>query len=226
MEVPVPTTDVDTGKSYQAAPQGLQRILDRIKSYKLRARREKPALFGNKYNAEHPTVLPNLSALLDDLIEFEYHPAIIKSAWRRIKKPSYKTLNKIRKSEGKDLMTYRKLTPHVEDIAEKLSKFQFSRKGDLIEFQEIPRNRNAQGEFSPQGEGAPDSNAMHLTYRVAPSQPGMAPDKEGLLPNNAKQLATVAALGGAAGTLGSEAVKGGGKALAHLAGKLKSRFRK
>lgn len=106
------------------------------------------------------------------------------------------------------LMMYRKLSPHIEDVAHGLSKFRFisAALDDLIQFED-PRPRNPLGEFTGQEEGGPDPNAMVKTYRIAPNQPGMAPNKGGGGPGifGASGLAVI---GGAGGALGSAGAKG------------------
>lgn len=203
--------DVDTGISYEASTNAVRKLLDKVKARK--------QLLIRDYNRVH-----GLSAMLDELIEFEYPKGVLQSVWRKLKKPSVKTMSKLRKGEGSVKREYDRLTPHVEDIAEQLKRFKFSKAlDDLIQFQGDPRPRNNLGMFTDPGEGGPDPNAMVKTYRIAPAQPGMSPNKEG---HSLLGLGGLAVAGGAAGGFGGAIGGVAGKAaLEKISGAI-SRFRK
>jgi hypothetical protein len=181
--------DLDAGISRKSSPEAVQRLLAKVKARK---------------KAVGETDTNQLSAKLDELIELaDYPKEVLQSSWRKIKKPSAKTMRKIRKGEGEALSTYRKLTPHVEDISNGLKKFRFisAELDELIEFQTDPRPRNPLGEFSGNEEGGPDPNAMVKTYRIAPAQSGIAPSKSGPGILGASGLTV---LGGAGGAIGGK----------------------
>lgn len=220
----LPNSDnIDTGISYRASTPNLQKLLDKVKARKRAA---------GEGTSDRNRMIMNyraMSARLDQLIEFadiQYPKGVLQSSWRKWKKPFLKRLHpppgtvRILGPLGK----YKKLTPHINDIAEGLSKFRFSKILDeLIQFQGDPRPRNNLGEFSPQQEGAPDPNAMVKTYRIAPAQPGMAPNKEG---HGLLGLGGLAVGGGAAGGFGGAIGGAAGKAaLKKISGAI-SRFKK
>src|SRR5262245_48423120 len=86
-----------------------------------------------------------LSSKLDDLLEFERRfKVLIQGGGIRIfRRSGVKSVGDsplglaVRKQKNK-LLAYRKLTPHIEDIASQLEKFRFSRRGSLIEFAAKP----------------------------------------------------------------------------------------
>jgi hypothetical protein len=250
--------DLDAGIAYNNAPKAIQRLLDKVKARK---------------KAAGETETNQLSARLDELIEFARQKPF-KEGPVRIFPPPVKSIGNsplglaVRKKRN-ELLAYRKLTPHIEDIAKGLERFRLSSKLDeliqfatllkphkytralglgqpfsgtrkllgigaigigagiagagayrlldkryernrarkelgslldnLIQFQTDPRPRNPLGEFTGQEEGGPDPNAMVKTYRIAPAQPGMAPNKSGILGASALTV-----LGGAGGALGGK----------------------
>jgi hypothetical protein len=66
---------------------------------------------------------------------------------------------------------------------------------DLIEFQD-PRPRNPLGEFSPQGEGGPNPNAMATVYKQPQEQPGVGTAKGAGLVLTGGALGGIGAAGG------------------------------
>jgi len=169
-------SDLDSGISYNSAPPAIQKLLDKVKARKKKA---------------GETDTNQLSSRLDDMIQFrEYPKTVLQSSWRKWKKGSAVTkgvksvgtspLGLAARKNQNQLLTYRSLTPHIEDIAHGLSKFRFisGQLDDLIQLGSDPRPRNNLGEFSGQEEGGPDPNAMVKTYRVAPAQTGMQPNAD------------------------------------------------
>jgi len=162
-----------------------------------------------------------LSSKLDELIEFaEYPKGVIESTWKRLKKASPGTVDKIRRRYGNIakkheeeqfpwMLRYYKYRKAGGTSAFPSTLDQFSiRLDDLVQFAD-PRPRNNLGEFSPQGEGGPDPNAMYKTYIIAPQAPGMAPNKGSGLAGTAAGAAGLTVLGGAGGALGGHLAKSG-----------------
>jgi hypothetical protein len=208
-----------------------------------------------------------LSSLLDQLIEFAYPEAVMKTVWNRLKKPSRKTLGGIlrrhdERAPGMPTMIFReqahmlaakdystkypkevletvwkkikkprKPSPYAQSyhsgeyhddpkwVNKDIKKARRDARGlstkldEVINFQD-PRPRNPLGEFSPQGSGGPDPNAMATVYKMPqPKSPGIA---EG---------AGAALVGGALGAVGGNVGKTGWaasrRAIKHLAARRK-----
>src|SRR5215467_12115496 len=87
----------DAGIGYASAGNAVQKVLDKLKSYRKRPTdqgQEKETVPGDT-----PGTSSELSEMLDNLIELEYPETVVKSVWRKIKKPSARTMTKIRKGE-------------------------------------------------------------------------------------------------------------------------------
>src|SRR5262245_57106845 len=148
-----------------------------------------------------------LSAKLDGLIEFRIPK---RSPWSfRTGTGERKVLIPVgRKDPAKYrlLKTVKSIGTSPLGLAVRKARQQLSAMlDDLIQFQGDPRPRNNLGEFSPQGEGGPDPNAMYKTYIIAPQAPGMAPNKSAGLAG----AAGLTVLGGAGGALGGHLAKSG-----------------
>jgi hypothetical protein len=111
--------------------------------------------------------IEELSAKLDDLIEFQpkpYSREILESAWRRVNKPSRVTLGAMLRRHGEHRNPPTMLFRMKKNWLKGLKKVALLAKlDDLIYFQD-PRPRNPLGEFTGQPQG-PDPNAMEQTYR-------------------------------------------------------------
>lgn len=226
--------DPDTGISYNESSNAIQRLLDKLQ------KRPKQGGMMNVLGKDESDGLSSksvasLSSKLDGLIELQHPIPVVKSAWRRWNKvPPGKFMEKTKLVKEHEhlvgvLKSHNPTAINQERIkqAGELKEYKklSSMLNDLIELQGDPRPRNNLGEFTDQSQGGPNPNSMYKTYTIAPQTPGMSPNKSMISPDT-KKLATVALLGGAAGTLGSEAVKGTGYAIKSLAGKLRSKLRK
>ncbi len=186
-------SDLDSGISYNAAPTAIQKLLDKVKARK---------------KAAGETDTNKLSEKLDHLIQFQEPPIRWLHRVKGVKSIGTSPLGMAVRKNQNQRVGLNKLSKHMEDIAKGLEKFKFmsGKLDDLIQFGTDPRPRNPLGEFTGQEEG-PNPNAMVKTYREAPAQPDVAPNKKSPVPGLAA-AGGLAVLGGAGGELGGKAAKG------------------
>lgn len=141
-----------------------------------------------------------------EALEFDYRPEIDTGISYNASTNSIQALlDKMRKNKPKPgtaglppLMAYRGIPavvgpPQITGLSKLLD--------DLISFAD-PRPRTNLGQFAPQGEGAPDPNAMYKTYGPPQQQ------KQSGISKEITQATLAAPLVGAGGTAGGMAVKG------------------
>lgn len=120
--------------------------------------------------------------------------------WKNMTKDTEKGLNIIKRKKAVLARKAAKKRKPWEQLSAKLDQ--------VISFAD-PRPRNPQGEFSPQGEGGPDPNAMATVYKM-PQQQGMGIGR----------TAGAALAGGALGATGGNIAKAGWTGVAEAIKKL------
>ena len=185
--------DLDAGTSFNAAPTAIQKLLAKVKARK---------------KAVGETDTNQLSSKLDELIEFAWKVPIKGGGVRIFPRKGVKSIGSsplglaVRKRQS-EAAEYKSIIRGIQDAGKRMENYKFvsGKLDELIEFQTDPRPRNPLGEFTGQEEGGPDPNAMVKTYRIAPNQPGMAPNKSGPGILGAGGLTV---LGGAGGAIGGK----------------------